>query len=101
LPFPGAKFALEIVLLNVFAVFWTAENMEEKKFAVGLLGFSGVGVRGAEVMLDSLLGPMLAEPALLLPRGELMFPISACGFLRGLCGAVGSGVVCAEIAGRL
>lgn len=52
-------------------------------------------------MLDSLLGPMLAEPALLLPRGELMFPISACGFLRGLCGAVAAGLFFAERAREL
>lgn len=75
--------------------------MEEKKFAVGLLGFSGVGVRGAEVMLDSLLGPILPEPALLLPRGELMFPISACGFLRGLGGAVATGLFFTDRAGAL
>jgi hypothetical protein len=57
-----------MLLLNVFAVFWTADIMEEKKPLVGFPGeawpFSGVGVRGASVMLDSLLGMMLADPAL-------------------------------------
>lgn len=55
-----------MVVLSWLAVFWTAENMEEKKVAAGLPGdagaFSGVGVRGGAVMVDSLLGPAL-EPA--------------------------------------
>jgi hypothetical protein len=49
------------------AVFWTAENIEEKKVAAGLPGdagpFSGVGVSGGAATLESLLGPAL-EPAL-------------------------------------
>ena len=58
-----------MVLLSVLAVFWTAENMDEKKVAAGLLGegrpFSGVGVSGAGVTAESLLGPIAPEPALL------------------------------------
>jgi hypothetical protein len=54
-------------VLSELAVFWTAVNIEEKKVVVGLLpdagGFSGMGVSGAVVIVDSLLGPAL-DPAL-------------------------------------
>lgn len=54
-----------ILLLILLAAFWATENMEEKNPAE--LGVwtslpSGVGESGARVMLDSLLGPMLADP---------------------------------------
>lgn len=53
-----------MLLVNVFAAFWAAEKTEEKKpvcwaLVPGVIDpFSGVGVRGAEVMFDSLLGPI-------------------------------------------
>lgn len=56
-----------MVLVRVFAAFCAAVNTVEKKPVPGVEGpaFSGIGVRGAAVMLESLLGPMLAvEPAL-------------------------------------
>lgn len=67
-----------MVLLRLLAVFWTAENMDEKKLAAGFPGvaggpLSGVGVSGAEVIFESLLGPMAPDPALLL-RCAIMFP---------------------------
>lgn len=54
-----------ILLLILLAAFWATENMEEKNPAE--LGVwtslpSGVGESGARVMLDSLLGPILADP---------------------------------------
>jgi hypothetical protein len=82
-----------MVLLRVFAVFWTAENMVEKKVAAWLPGetgpgpFSGVGVRGADVVLESLLGIIVPEPALAL-RWDIMFPDGdALVLLRGLAAA--------------
>lgn len=55
-------------MLKLFVAFWAAEMTEEKKpLAEGVLGplgpFSGVGVRGARVKLESLLGTSEAEPA--------------------------------------
>ncbi len=54
-----AMLVFVMVLLRLFVAFWAAEIMEEKKLlADGVVGpFSGVGVSGASVMLDSLLGP--------------------------------------------
>jgi len=62
--------------------------MDEKKVAAGFAGevgpFSGVGVRGAEVTADSLLGPAAPEPALG-RRWLIMFPFGdASVFERGL-----------------
>ena len=78
-----------MVVLNELAVFWTAENMEEKKVAAGLPGeagpFSGVGVRGGAATVESLLGPAL-EPALRL--WVIMFPVrTASAGRRGLLDA--------------
>lgn len=59
-------------VLKVFAAFWAADKTEEKKPVEGVFepGFpeglgddpSGVGVGGANVVLDSLLGPAPPEP---------------------------------------
>jgi hypothetical protein len=50
--------------------------MDERKVAAGLAGetrpLSGVGVSGADVIFDSLLGPIAPEPAL--RRWVIMFP---------------------------
>ena len=64
--FHGAMLVLLIVLLRLLVAVWAADIMEEKKPAAeGVVGpFSGMGDRGAAVMLDSLLGPALADPAL-------------------------------------
>lgn len=54
-----------ILLLILLAAFWATENMEEKNPAeVGVWPSlpSGVGESGARVMLESLLGPILADP---------------------------------------
>lgn len=67
-----------VLLLNVVAAFWAADIIDEKKpLGDGGGPFSGVGVRGASVKLESLLGPMLVpEPDLMrrcdfeLPDGE-------------------------------
>lgn len=53
-----------MLLVRVFAAFCAAENTDEKKpvccvFPGVTEPFSGVGVRGADVMFDSLLGPIL------------------------------------------
>lgn len=52
-----------IVFVNVFAAFCATEITFEKKppppGVGGTVGFSGVGVNGASVLLDSLLGPIL------------------------------------------
>jgi hypothetical protein len=64
-----------MLLLNVFAVLCTVEIIDEKKSETafpGDAGFSSVGVKGAGTMFESLLGPILAEPAL--RRWEIMFP---------------------------
>lgn len=60
-----------IVLVSEVAAFCAAEKTDEKKplppdGVPGLLAvpFSGVGVKGARVMLDSLLGPILPDPDL-------------------------------------
>jgi hypothetical protein len=71
-----------MLVLNVLAAFCAAENTDEKNppcgFVPGLVaGFSGVGVKGAEVMLDNLLGPRVADPDrirrcdIILPEGEV------------------------------
>lgn len=54
-----------MVLLRLFVAFWAAEIMEEKKpLADGVVApLSAVGVRGARVILDSLLGTMLDDAA--------------------------------------
>ena len=60
-----------MLVLNVFAAFWAADNTEEKKPVEGVFGPvfpglgeepSGVGVGGANVVLDSLLGPAPPVP---------------------------------------
>lgn len=64
-----------ILLLKVFAAFCAAENTLEKK-PVWLFGvvdpFSGVGVNGADVMFDNLLGPNDVPDFTL--RCDIMFP---------------------------
>ena len=76
---PGLILVFVMRLLGLAASLWAAENMLEKKLAPGVGGtaFSGVGVSGADTILESLLGPMLvAEPDLallcdiMLPEGE-------------------------------
>jgi hypothetical protein len=65
-----------IVLLKVLAAFCAADKTLEKKPAPGVGGtsFSGVGVKGADMKLESLLGPMLvAEPDLAL-LCDIMLP---------------------------
>lgn len=78
-PFPGVMLVL-MELLNVLAVFWTAEIIDERKLGVVLLDVAGRksstgGVSGAEVILESLLGRRDSEPALprrcdFMPPGE-------------------------------
>jgi hypothetical protein len=48
------------------AAFCAAEKTEEKKpLGEGVaVPFSGVGVNGADIMLDNLLGPRVADPDL-------------------------------------
>lgn len=66
-----------ILLLNVFAAFCAAEKTDEKNppcwFGPGVEAFSGVGVRGAEVMFESLLGPRVPE-FVLTRRCEIILP---------------------------
>lgn len=65
-----------IVLLKVLAAFCAADNTLEKNPEPGVGGtaFSGVGVRGADTIWESLLGPMLvAEPDLAL-LCDIMLP---------------------------
>jgi hypothetical protein len=57
-----------LVLLKELAALWAAEIIDEKKppegfwFAVGVGSpLSWVGVKGADTMLESLLGPMFCE----------------------------------------
>lgn len=61
---PGATEVLVMLLLKVFAAFCAAENTVEKKPPdPGVIEpFSGVGVKGADVILDNLLGPRVADP---------------------------------------
>jgi hypothetical protein len=61
---PGATEVLDMLLLNVFAAFCAAEKTVEKKPPEpGVVEpFSGVGVKGADVILDNLLGPRVADP---------------------------------------
>ena len=59
---------LDTVLLSDVAAFCAAESIDEKKPPPpGVRGpFSGVGVRGASVKFESLLGPILVpEPDLI------------------------------------
>ena len=80
--FPPGRFVLEMVLLRVLAVFCTAEIIDVKKLDAELPGVvgmvSGVGVRGALVMVESLLGPMLADRdrprrcAIIVPFGDAL-----------------------------
>jgi hypothetical protein len=73
----GDKVELEMVAPSVLAVFWTAENMDEKNVAAGFGDagpFSGVGVSGADMMLDSLLGP---APESALRRWAIILPADA------------------------
>ncbi len=55
-----------ILLVSVLAAFCAAEKTEEKKpLGEGVaVPFSGVGVNGADIMLDNLLGPRVADPDL-------------------------------------
>ena len=71
-----------ILFVNVFAAFCAAENTDEKKpvcccvFPGVIDPFSGVGVRGADVILESLLGPIfpLASDPERMRRWEIIFP---------------------------
>lgn len=69
-----------IVVLRVLAAFWAAENTEEKKplgdwggpaVPPGVFTSSKVGVNGADMELDNLLGGFVAERA---RRCDIMFP---------------------------
>lgn len=64
-----------MLLLSVLAAFCAAEKTEEKNPPVpGVVEpFSGVGVKGADVMFDNLLGPRVPDPDFNL-RCEIMFP---------------------------
>lgn len=64
-----------MLLLNVFAAFCAAENTDEKNPPPpGVVDpFSGVGVNGADMILDNLLGPKVPDPDLIL-RCDIMFP---------------------------
>jgi hypothetical protein len=65
-----------MLLLKVFAAFCAAEKTLEKKppWGLGVIEpFSGVGVSGAEVMFDNLLGPNADEVDRTL-RCDIMFP---------------------------
>jgi hypothetical protein len=73
----GATDVLAMLLLSVFAAFCAAEKTLEKKpppLGFGVVEpFSRVGVRGADVMFDSLLGPRVAVPDRTL-RCDIMLP---------------------------
>jgi hypothetical protein len=64
-----------MLLLKVLAAFCAAEKTVEKKPPdPGVVEpFSGVGVKGAEVMFDNLLGPSVADPDRIL-RCEIILP---------------------------
>lgn len=78
---------LVIVLLRVLAAFCAADIIDVKKPEVAPDGvvapLSGVGVRGADVIFDSLLGPSVADPALpllwaiMLPVGDELMVVLA------------------------
>jgi hypothetical protein len=72
---PGATGVLAMLLLKVFAAFCAAEKTEEKNPPEpGVVEpFSGVGVKGADVILDNLLGPRVADPDRIL-RCEIILP---------------------------
>jgi hypothetical protein len=75
---PGANDVLAMLLLSVLAAFCAAESTDEKKPPGGLVpgldaGFSRVGVKGTDVMLDSLLGPRVLVPDLT-RRWDSIFP---------------------------
>jgi hypothetical protein len=69
-----------MVVLRVLAAFWAAEKTEEKKplgdwggpaVPPGVLTSSSVGVNGADIEFDNLLGGFVAERA---RRCDIMFP---------------------------
>jgi hypothetical protein len=70
-----ATVVFEMLLLSVLAAFWAAEKTDEKKPPPpGVVEpFSGVGVKGADMIFDSLLGPKVPDPDLIL-RCEIIFP---------------------------
>lgn len=72
---PDGPDVFVILLLKVFAAFCAAEKTDEKNpLCPGVIAlFSGVGVNGAAVILESLLGPKVAEPDRI-RRCEIMFP---------------------------
>lgn len=108
-PPDGPMLVFWILVLNVFAAFWAADIIDEKNPDVALGGrgtFSDVGVSGAGVMLESLLGPIFPEPArfrfcdIIFPVGELPFAfasdeacLAAVDRSRGKPGSVGVGGV--------
>jgi len=70
-----------MLVLNVFAAFCAAEKTLEKNplCVFGVIDpFSGIGVNGADVMFDNLLGPSAADPDLarlcdiIFPEGDVM-----------------------------
>jgi hypothetical protein len=71
----GATVVLAMLVLRVFAAFWAAEKTDEKNPpALGVVEpFSGVGVNGADVIFDNLLGPSAAELDLT-RRCDIIFP---------------------------
>lgn len=73
--FPGATDVFVILLLNVFAAFCAAEKTVEKKPPeLGVVApLSSVGVKGADVIFDNLLGTNVFDPERI-RRCEIMFP---------------------------
>ncbi len=82
---PGTTPVLVIVLVSVLAAFWAAEKTLEKNPDPGVngavVGFSGVGVRGASVVLESLLGPRIDADPDRARRCAIVLPKDATGTL--------------------
>jgi hypothetical protein len=72
---PAATVVFDMLLLSVLAAFCAAENTEEKNPPPpGVVEpFSGVGVKGADIIFDNLLGPKVPDPDLIL-LCDIMFP---------------------------
>src|ERR1700738_2877373 len=93
-----------MLLLNVFAAFCAAEKTDEKNplcwFGPGPVEeFSGVGVRGAEVIFESLLGPRVPE-FVLTRRCDIILPdgdVTTFAFID----VVGSDVPRSRVEGKL
>lgn len=63
-----------MLLLKVFAAFCAADNTDEKKPPCPGVVTSGVGVNGAGVIFESLLGPNVTPEPDRLRRCDIMFP---------------------------